>query len=657
MATRVSDAPLTRSRPFRLERHPLGPRIHLLGHRIHEWHAGLAVALTALAAWLAGAAGAAPAAVTGAVGGYLVAKDWRDLFPRTRDSGAWSLGLHRPPRPLRPAHRAAWLPPLSAWLVGGVGAVNIASAVTPELPGRLHLIAAALPSGLIFGAHALTLSAGLGLVAAAAFLRRRRRRAVQLAIVLLVAAGALDVVKGLDVEEALLSWSLAGLLTWGRGAFAVGQDRVPLTVAREAVLTAVAALAAGTTVVTGALWTAPGRSAAAVGHETLALLSLHQGPFSFHGPFASIPAIVGAIAIVATARVAHLFLRPSRPTATPCATIAQAHEVVREHGQDSLSFFKLREDLPRRFSADGRAFAAYRIEGGVMLLAGDPVGPADALPGLMTEVCAYADRHGLRLGAVGASEAFSELARDAGLQRFYVGDEALVDTATFTLTGKPIKKVRQAVSRVTAAGYTAEALPVGAADAATLAALEGISERWRHGAAERGFSMAMDTLANPVLADTLLVLARDEDGRPRGFLHFVPSADGRTLSLSAMRRDRDTPNGLTDFLVVRSIELARGRGVAEVSLNFAAFARVMQAPAGPLDRLLGRVMRWANPYFQIESLYRYNAKFFPRWQPRYLLFESVAALPRTALAAMWAEGQLPKPALHLPWPGRRLAVA
>ncbi|UTI66121.1 phosphatidylglycerol lysyltransferase domain-containing protein [Paraconexibacter antarcticus] len=649
MATRVSAvAPPARARPLRLERHALGPRLHVLGRRIHEWHAGLVVAVSALVAWSVGVCGTTLALVAGAAGAYLVAKDWRDLFPGTRDSGAWSVGLHRPPRPLRPAHRAAWLPPLSAWLVGGVGAVNIVSAVTPELPGRLHVMAAALPAELIVSAHALTLSAGLGLVAAAAFLRRRRRRAATLAIVLLVTVGALDVVRGLDVEEALLSWALAGLLVWGRSAFAVAQDRVPLTVAREAVLTAAGAVATGAAVVTGALWTAPGRSAANVWHETVALLTLSHGPFSFSGPFASIPAIVGAVAIMAAARIAHLLLRAPRAAALPCAESRQAHEVVLAHGRDSLSFFKLREDLPRLFSADRRAFAAYRIEGGVMLLAGDPVGPADALPGLLREVCAHAERHGLRLGAVGASETFSELARDAGLQRFYVGDEALVDTAAFTLTGKPIKKVRQAVSRVTAAGYTAEATTVGAADAATLATLEGISARWRDGAAERGFSMAMDTLANPVLADTLLVLARDEAGAVRAFLHFVPSADGHTLSLSAMRRDRDTPNGLTDFLVVRSIELARERGIAEVSLNFAAFARVMQAPAGALDRALGRVMRWANPYFQIESLYRYNAKFFPRWQPRYLLFEGVAALPRTALAAMWAEGQLPKPALRLP---------
>ena len=110
-----------------------------------------------------------------------------------------------------------------------------------------------------------------------------------------------------------------------------------------------------------------------------------------------------------------------------------------------------------------------------------------------------------------------------------------------------------------------------------------------------------------------------------------------------MRRDRDTPNGLTEFLVARGIELLRDRGIEEVSLNFAAFARFIHEPRSRAERLLGRVLLAADAVFQIERLYRFNAKFFPRWEPRYLMLERLTMLPRVGLAALWAEGQLPKP--------------
>jgi lysyl-tRNA synthetase class 2 len=117
------------------------------------------------------------------------------------------------------------------------------------------------------------------------------------------------------------------------------------------------------------------------------------------------------------------------------------------------------------------------------------------------------------------------------------------------------------------------------------------------------------------------------------------------MSLSFMRRDPRTPNGLTEFMVVSAVELLRERGVDEMSLNFAAFARWIHSPERPVERALGRLIALGNRFFQIESLYRFNAKFFPRWQPRYLVYEGALGLPRASLAAMWAEGQIPKPEL------------
>src|SRR5206468_9986786 len=115
-------------------------------------------------------------------------------------------------------------------------------------------------------------------------------------------------------------------------------------------------------------------------------------------------------------------------------------------------------------------------------------------------------------------------------------------------------------------------------------------------------------------------IGRDDSGAVRGFLHFVPTYGRADASLSFIRLERDTPNGVIDFLVVRSIGLLREQGVEEISLNFAAFARLLRSPASMLERLLGRVVTLGNPFFQIESLYRFNRKFDPRWEPRYLLY-------------------------------------
>ena len=282
-----------------------------------------------------------------------------------------------------------------------------------------------------------------------------------------------------------------------------------------------------------------------------------------------------------------------------------------------------------------------------MLLSGDPVGPPDAFPGLLAQARGFAEARGLKLGALGASEGLRVVYEQLGLRTIYLGDEAIVELGRFSLEGRPIRKVRQSVTRLAKAGYEAALCELGELDPGVLEQVENVVERGRQGAPERGFSMAMESLQGKHDHETLLVIARDGDGTVRGVLHFVPCYGRPAVSLSFMRRDPDTPNGLTEFLVVRAIELLRERGVDELSLNFAAFAKWMHSPARRHERVLGKLIALGNPYFQIESLYRFNAKFFPRWESRFLVYEGAFGLPRAGIAALWAEGQLPKPALRM----------
>ncbi len=319
---------------------------------------------------------------------------------------------------------------------------------------------------------------------------------------------------------------------------------------------------------------------------------------------------------------------------------------MRAHGADTLSFFKLRADKHYFFDAERTAFVGYRVENGVLLLSGDPIGPAEAIPALLREVLAFAEIRGLKLGAVGASEGMRPLYERLGLKSLYLGDEAIIDLASFSLQGRPIRKVRQSVSRLQKAGFTAELHAVSGLSPEMTAEVEAVLERGREGAPERGFSMAMDSLRSEYDVDTLVLLATDDSdpARPiRGVLHFVPCYGRAAMSLSFMRRDPGMPNGLTEFMVVQAVELLKQRGVEEMSLNFAAFAKWLHSPEHGYERVLGKLVALGNPFFQIESLYRFNAKFFPRWEPRYLVYEGALGLPRTSLAAMWAEGQLPRP--------------
>jgi lysyl-tRNA synthetase class 2 len=504
-----------------------------------------------------------------------------------------------------------WLPRLAAVAAALVGLVNVASALTPNIRWRGHLLLDIEPVAAMRLFHALALPAGTALLLVAPYLLKRRRRAWQAALTLMVLLGAFDLLKGLDFEETLITWAAAALLLWSGGAFRVRHDPITLR---------------------SALWRAP----------LIAVSGLAVGVLA---AWASQPDAVQLMAIVTLLSLAYVVFRPlAAPRALPGpAARASASAIIREYGTDTLSFFKLRSDKHYLFSADRRAFLGYRIENGVLLVSGDPVGPPEILPALLEELRAFADARGLKVAALGASERLCPLYEELGMRTIYLGDEAIIDLEQFSLEGRAIRKVRQSVSRLTSAGYRAELQALSMLDPTTVDEIEVILERGRDGAPERGFSMAMDSIRGHRDHETLVVLAHDEEGAIRGVLHFVPCYGRAMVSLSFMRRDIGTPNGLTEFLVVKAVELLRDRGITEMSLNFAAFARYMHSPQKRSDRLLGRLAALFNPFFQIESLYRFNAKFFPRWEPRYLVYEGPLGLPRASIAALWAEGQLWKP--------------
>ena len=116
------------------------------------------------------------------------------------------------------------------------------------------------------------------------------------------------------------------------------------------------------------------------------------------------------------------------------------------------------------------------------------------------------------------------------------------------------------------------------------------------------------------------------------------------LSLDTMRRVGATPNGLNEAMVCRVLELARERGIAQVSLNYAGLAHFVRGEAdgrGLTRWIVALVLPPLSHRFQMERLVRFNQKFSPRWQPRYLVYQSRAALPRTVLRVLQAEGYLP----------------
>jgi lysyl-tRNA synthetase class 2 len=551
-----------------------------------------------------------------------------------------------------PTRDNRWVPSVAGLLCALVGLVDLASAVSHANRSRLQELTKVVPGALTTASAAATLVTGILLLLLARGLRRRKRRAWRAVVALLAGSVGLHVLKGLDVEEAALAAALlVALLVWRDEFRAKGDPRTRwrAVFAFAGLLTASVALGMLLVGIRHEELIGPFRFGAALEHVVLGLVGV-EGPLRWEadprgrGAYDVVSDALLTLGIFTAVTTAYLILRPAEPRALLSAGDEQRmRELLARHGRrDSLGYFALRRDKSVIWSPSCKACIAYRVVSGVMLASGDPLGDPEAWPGAIAAFLETAAEHAWVPAVMGCSEQAGTAWSRAGLSALEIGDEAVVEVDQFNLEGRAMRNVRQAVGRVERAGYSCTVRRVSEIPAEEGESLRRQAEAWRGTETERGFSMALGRFGDPSDPDCVAVIAEHE-GKLRAFLHFVPwGPDG--LSLDLMRRDRTADNGLNELLIVRAIEAAPALGVCRLSLNFAVFRSSLERGerlgAGPFLRAWRATLIFASRWFQIESLYRFNAKFRPVWEPRYVCFPTARDLPRIAIAALEAEAFL-----------------
>lgn len=533
-----------------------------------------------------------------------------------------------------------------------VGTIDLLTGLLHSWRVHLHGLTEVLPGAVSAAAAAATVVSGIFLIVLGHSLKRRKRRAWRAAVALLTLSVVLHAIK---TEPAAAVASLVGLalLVRHRAEFrALGDPSTRWRAVRAFVLLLVASVVIGGFV----LWLnrrdvvggfpAPAELAQELG---LGMVGL-DGPLVFTQDRAAdiVGSLLLGLGLMTLLTPAYLALRPPEPQ--PSLTEddeTRLRLLVDRHG-DSLAYFNTRRDKSVVWSPTGKSAVAYRVVSGVMLASGDPVGDPEAWPGAIQAFLAEAVAHAWTPAVLGCSEhAGTVWVRETGFTALELGDEAVVDASVFTLAGRPMRNVRQMVGRVARAGYAVDVCRVRDVSEEVRAKALADAAAWRSSATERGFSMALGRLLDQGDPECVFVAAR-QDGVVRAFLQFVPwGSDG--MSLDVMRRDVTADAGVNELMITEALAAAPGLGVQRVSLNFAAFRSVLERGgrlgAGPVLKAWRRVLLFASRWLQIESLYRFNAKFQPQWQPRFLVYPSGADLPRVGLAALEAEAFLTWPKL------------
>jgi lysyl-tRNA synthetase, class II len=574
------------------------------------------------------------------------------------------------PRPPDRRHQRRWVPVTAALLALLIGLSYVIEGfririLYNHLQHPLHKLTEIAPGLLAIVPRVADVIIGLLLLMLSHGLRRRKRRAWEATTLLLACSVVFHVLlPGRHLIPAITAIVLLVMLWLYRKEFyAVGDPRT-----RWRALWALGALAVADVAI-GMIYISVTRGLDREYTFTDRLQSVIYNILGFTGPvhFTSetrgdlFAFLTGGLGIFTLAVFGYLFLRPARREGKLSdRDAARIRELLTRQGErDSLGYFTLRNDKSIIWSPTGKSCIGYRVLSGVMLASGDPIGDPEAWPGAIHAFLDEADRHAWVPAVIGCSELGAETwCREGDLTALELGDEAVVNVTDFTLQGRSMRNVRQMVTRVCRHGYVAEVRRMGDIPRGEIDWLIEQADSWRGSPTERGFSMALGRVGASGDEDCVIATAT-EDGMLRAILHFVPwGTDG--LSLDLMRRDRAAQPGLNDFLIVETIKRAPDLGVKRISLNFAVFRAALERGerigAGPVLRAWRGILLFMSRWFQIESLYKFNAKFCPEWVPRFFVFTSTRDTPRIGLAALEAEAFLVWPTLEVRRFARRLGL-
>jgi phosphatidylglycerol lysyltransferase len=308
--------------------------------------------------------------------------------------------------------------------------------------------------------------------------------------------------------------------------------------------------------------------------------------------------------------------------------LSHAMLLTRFYGKSSISYFALAPEKSYFFSSSQKSFISYVLEGNIAVVAGDPIGQEEELATVMHQFLLFCQEQDWAVVFWQVRDTLVALYRDAGFHLLKIGEDAVIDLPTFTLTGKAMANARSSAKRAEKDGMRVIFSYGPVRNENYLEQMEHISRAWLvcKGGSEKGFSMGhFDKQGDD---EQVYALAIDTSQNVQAFVSFIPIYGRNGWGLDLMRRAEQTAPGTMELLLVRSLQYLKEKGAEKVSLGLAPLGNTNQTDGTLLESGINFLARYFGEPAKSQSLFSFKKKFQPTWESRYLAYSSTVKLPR-----------------------------
>jgi len=312
-----------------------------------------------------------------------------------------------------------------------------------------------------------------------------------------------------------------------------------------------------------------------------------------------------------------------RPWAADSSTDISEHELAKEMlhkwGNSPLDHFKVAADKQLFLPEGGAGFVSYATAKGYAIALDMPTAANAAdREALVRSFEMDCRENNLRpvYYRVGAADAASLKAM--GKKVLPIGQEAVLDLATFNLAGKDQKTLRNSLSRAEREGLVLVTYPPPVSDG-VLQKLKSVSVEWlSNGKQEAGFSQGVFDEA--LLRKDTILTVENAGGRVLAFTNIIPDGVPGEATYDLIRTVGDAPGYVTDFLMVKLFAHFKAEGFVQVNLGLVPMSGITQA-----KDLRERALKFAYEriarFSHYKGLRSFKEKFGPAWNDKFLAYD------------------------------------
>jgi phosphatidylglycerol lysyltransferase len=300
--------------------------------------------------------------------------------------------------------------------------------------------------------------------------------------------------------------------------------------------------------------------------------------------------------------------------------LALASDLLKTHGKSSVDYFKTYSDKMVFFSENKKAFVSYRVSGNFAVALENPVAEnEEELKNCIIEFDKFCYDNGLKSIYYRVPEETLPIYHELKRKDLFLGQEGVVEISKFTLEGGSKKSLRNAVNKIKEQGYTATILAPPIKDG-ILQKIKSVSDEWLQSTERQEiiFSQGM-FVWNELKQQTILIVENAEE-KIVAFVNIIPEYVEGEGTYDLMRKTKDAPNGVMDFILIELFKYFRSQNFSYVNLGFAPMSGNDDPHTFP-ERSMKFAYQKIRSFSHYKGLREYKEKFEPEWYNKYLIYQ------------------------------------